>query len=527
MMRVLWKDGQGKTPRRNAAFDSGQMIEFPDFSPLRVTATSAAPTRAAFDGLDHVLVVAPRAADGALARLPYGKQLAALHARARKNDDELVSSRATNSRATGLTVASFKAKRGFAALTWAAKAVQESVRDKPRSLGIVLAGLAETEEATAAESLLAAAGAAAFALPAFKSERGPKLLASLRVFARGPVDLATARAQTLGNNVARWFTALPPNVLTMAAYRKSIEEIAKARGIHSRFLSERELGKLKAGAFLAVARGNATRDAGILHLRYRPTRGAAASIALVGKGIIFDTGGTNLKPFLGMLEMHRDMQGSAVAFGTLLALAELRVPFGIDAWLAITENRLGAEAYKSQDLITAVNGTTIQVIHTDAEGRMVLADTLALAAREKPGVIIDYATLTGSCEVALTGRYSGVFANRSAANALLQQAGSDSGERVWPFPMDDDYDELLKSDIADIKQCSAESAGDHILGARFLSRFVPKSIPWVHVDLSAGEHKGGLAHVPTEITGFGVRLTVELLTRTTRSVDDLKKRLEA
>ena len=158
---------------------------------------------------------------------------------------------------------------------------------------------------------------------------------------------------------------------------------------------------------------------------------------------------------------------------------------------------------------------------------MVLADTLALAARERPGVIIDYATLTGSCEIALTGRYSGVFANRSAANALLQQAGSDSGERVWPFPMDDDYDELLKSDIADIKQCSAESSGDHILGARFLSRFVPKSIPWVHVDLSAGEHKGGLAHVPTEITGFGVRLTVELLTRTTRSADELKKRLEA
>jgi leucyl aminopeptidase len=528
MMRVLWKDGQGKLPRRNAAFDSGQMIELPDFSPLRTTATSAAPTRAALDGLDHVLVVAPHGDDSALIRLPYGKQLAALLARARKNDDELVGSRAANSRATGLTVASFKAKRGFAALTWAAKAVHESLRDKPRTLGIAFAGLGETDEAIAAESLLAAAGAAAFALPAFKSARAPKLLASVRLFgARGAIDLATARAQTLGNNVARWFTALPPNVLTMAAYRKSIEAIAKARGIGSRFLGERELAKLKAGAFLAVAGGNATRDAGILHLRYRPTRSAQASLALVGKGIIFDTGGTNLKPFLGMLEMHRDMQGSAVAFGTLLALAELQVPFGIDAWFAITENRLGAEAYKSQDLITAANGTTIQVIHTDAEGRMVLADTLALAAREKPGIIIDYATLTGSCETALTARYSGVFANRSAANALLQQAGADSGERVWPFPMDDDYDELLKSDIADIKQCSAESAGDHILGARFLSRFVPKSIPWVHVDLSAGEHKGGLAHVPTDITGFGVRLTVELLMRTTHGADDLKKRLEA
>ena len=345
--------------------------------------------------------------------------------------------------------------------------------------------------------------------------------------ARGAVDLKTARAQTLGNNVARWFTALPPNVLTMGAYRKAVERLAKARHIGTSFFNESNLKKLGAGAFLAVASGNATRDAGILRLRYRPGRTTAPSLALVGKGVVFDTGGTNLKPFTGMLDMHTDMQGSAVAFGTLLALAQMRVPFAIDAWLGITENRLGTDAYKPQDLVTAVNGTTIQVIHTDAEGRMVLADTLALAAREKPAVIIDYATLTGSCVAALTERYSGVFANRGAANALLQQAGAESGERVWPFPMDEDYDELLKSDIADIKQCSVENAGDHILGARFLSRFVPKSIPWIHVDLSAGQHKGGLGHVPTDITGFGVRLTVELVTRTTGGADDLAKRLAA
>jgi leucyl aminopeptidase len=505
------------------------MIEFPDFSPLRTTATSAAPTRAALERLDHLLVVAPRGQHTALARLPYGKELVALRSRAARHDDDLASSHAPNTRATGLTVGRFDAAQGFAALTWAAKAVHECLHDKPRTLGIAFAGLDDAAARTAAESLLAAAGAAAFTLPAFKSDpkRSAKL-ASVRLFgAPDATDLHTARAQTLGNNVARWFTALPPNVLTMAAYRKSVERLAKARGIATRFVNERELRKLGAGAFLAVASGNATRDAGILHLRYRPERATAPSLALVGKGVMFDTGGTNLKPFLGMLDMHTDMQGSAVALGTLLALAELRVPFAIDAWLAITENRLAADAYKSQDLITAVNGTTIQIIHTDAEGRMVLADTLALAAREKPAVIVDYATLTGACVAALTERYSGVFANRSAANALLQKAGADSGERVWPFPMDDDYDELLKSDIADVKQCSVENAGDHILGARFLSRFVPKTIPWVHVDLSAGQHKGGLAHVPTEITGFGVRLTVELLTRTTSGADDLARRLGA
>jgi len=505
------------------------MIELPDFSPLRATATPLAPTRAALDRIDHLLVVAPRGDDSALVRLPHGRQLAMLRARATKNRADFASSRAPNTRATGLTVGTFAAERGFAALSWAAKALRESLRDKPRSLGIALAGFDADPERAAAESLLAAAGAAAFTLPTFKSEppRASRVT-TVRLFgAREPVDFAAARAQALGNNVARWFTALPPNVLTIGAYRASIEQIAKAHGIATRFFGERDLKRLGAGAFLAVAKGNSTRDAGILQLRYRPSRTPDATLALVGKGVLFDTGGTNLKPFAGMLDMHTDMQGSAVALGTLLALAELRVPFGVDTWIAITENRLAADAYKPQDLVTASNGTTIQVIHTDAEGRMVLADALALAAREKPAVIIDYATLTGSCVTALTERYSGVFTNRRAANTLLEQAGAASGERVWPFPMDEDFDELLKSDMADLKQCSTETAGDHILAARFLSRFVPKGIPWIHVDLSAGQHKGGLAHVPTDITGFGVRLTVELLTRTTSGPGDLARRLEA
>jgi leucyl aminopeptidase len=162
-------------------------------------------------------------------------------------------------------------------------------------------------------------------------------------------------------------------------------------------------------------------------------------------------------------------------------------------------------------VITAANGTTIQVIHTDAEGRMVLADTLAIAAKEKPALIIDYATLTGACVGALTESYSGVFSNRQAANAVAHLAGTASGERVWPFPMDADFDEMLRSDIADIKQCATSGYGDHILAARFLSKFVPASIPWLHIDLSAGQRKDGLAHIPSEITGFGVGLTLELL----------------
>jgi leucyl aminopeptidase len=154
---------------------------------------------------------------------------------------------------------------------------------------------------------------------------------------------------------------------------------------------------------------------------------------------------------------------------------------------------------------------SIEVVHTDAEGRMVLADALALAARDKPALMLDYATLTGSCVVALGSRYSGAFSNREGFRGKIVAAGARSGERVWPMPVDADYDEPLESEIADVKQCILESDADHILAFRFLSRFVPDALPWIHLDLAASEHKGGLAHVPTDVTGFGVRFSLNLL----------------
>jgi leucyl aminopeptidase len=151
------------------------------------------------------------------------------------------------------------------------------------------------------------------------------------------------------------------------------------------------------------------------------------------------------------------------------------------------------------------------VIHTDAEGRMVLADTLALAGRTRPRLMLDFATLTGACVTALTERMSGVFTNRPALNEALLAAGRASGERVWSFPFDADFDTDLESEVADILQCAIEGKGDHILAARFLSRFVPAESAWAHVDLAAAQRTGGLAHINTDITGFGVRYTLELL----------------
>ncbi|MGB5354836.1 MAG: M17 family metallopeptidase, partial [Woeseia sp.] len=307
-------------------------------------------------------------------------------------------------------------------------------------------------------------------------------------------------------------TSLPPNKLDAPAYCALLKTLARQQGCEYKKYCVAELQKKGAGAFLAVAQGNEDDSAAIVRLRYRPGKKVKKPVlSLVGKGIIFDTGGTNLKPFNSMLDMHIDMGGSAVAVGSLLAITEMRLPQAVDCWLAITENRTGPRAYKSQDVVTAANGKTIQTIHTDAEGRMALADTLHFASEDKPGLMIDYATLTGACVNAVTTRYSGVFTNRPDLHPKLKRAGRESGERVWPFPVDKEFLEELISETADIKQCSPSGGGDHIIAATFLNEFVGKDIPWVHVDLSACLRKGGLGHIPTNITGFGVRFTMNLL----------------
>jgi leucyl aminopeptidase len=488
---------------------------YPDLKLPRITQTGEPPTRTALESLDHLVVILPirpKAAD--YRRIPQAKQIEKLLAKTDAGSP--VISRLSNRRSTGVTAAKFADRTRFEALTWARKLVATCRSDKPARIGLYAPGLEDAEK-RALTALVAAALAAAFKMPSFQSKpRKDWSITSIKIFGVMPrLDLDSIRAQAIGNNVARWFTALPPNALDAKAYRRALQALAKEFGLGYEFLDDKKLSSLGAGAFLAVAQGNEHHEAGIVRLRYRPHRQKRADLALVGKGILFDTGGTNLKPFEGMLDMHTDMQGSAVALGSLVALAQLEVPYAIDAWLAITENRTSATAYKPQDVITACNGTTIQVIHTDAEGRMVLADTLALATKEQPAVVIDYATLTGACVRALTESYSGIFCNHEALNAVVHSAGVASGERVWPFPMDADYDELIKSEIADVKQCAASGSGDHILAARFLSRFVPDSVPWVHVDLSAGHHDNGLAHIPTKITGFGVGLTLELLNNRT------------
>lgn len=352
-------------------------------------------------------------------------------------------------------------------------------------------------------------------LPTWKKDDKPTPpLADLQLYGVTGLDLARERAIAEGNTLARRLTWLPPNLLTPSTYRAHIRELAKDLGWGVEEYDAERLRKLEAGAFLAVARGSRHEDAAIVRLTYggKGKRNKAGHIALVGKGICFDTGGHNLKPARSMLNMHDDMNGSAVALGVLLAATRLELPARIDVWLAIAQNHLSPDAYTQNEVVTALNGTTIEIVHTDAEGRMVLADTLTLAARGKPDVILDFATLTGSMGVALGERMSGVLSNRPSLAALAVAAGEAVGERVVAFPVPEDYDQALESQVADVKQCTLEGEADHILAARFLSRFV-EDRPWLHVDLSASRCKGGLGAVGTDITGFGVAWGVEWLER--------------
>jgi leucyl aminopeptidase len=460
------------------------------------------------------LPLAPSVADWQA--LPYAPMLRALHARKIRKAGDTFHLRVGPQAQTLLVVACVAGDAGtFERLQAAGKLARSVLEGDPRTVLIWQQGCsAEAADATF-QAAIAALQAAAFRFATFKSKPKPRAaLQSIDLARRGKLqELDVTLATAAGNNLARWLTALPPNTLDAGGYRRLLKQFAQRLKMKFKFHGETELKRLGCGAFLAVARGNAMRDAGIALLSYRPRGAAAPAVSLVGKGICFDTGGTNLKAHKGMLDMHTDMEGSAVALGSLYALKMLRSPLPVDCWLAITENRIGPFAYKPQDVVHAANGTSIQVIHTDAEGRMVLADALCLAAARKPRAIIDYATLTGACVYALTERYSGAFTNRPEARGLIESAGVSSGERVWCFPMDIDYDTDLESSVADVMQCSADAKGDHILAARFLSRFVPNSVAWLHLDLAAGTRHGGLAHITTEITGFGVRYTLDLLRR--------------
>ncbi len=469
----------------------------------------------AFAAASHVLVVMPKAKT-----LPTDKNLpgAALLKKylARKNmkpEDLADTPTAGDNGQGGLAVWVMldETASTFEQHTAIRKALQLLLDENPEAITISATGNAKQKQ-HAAELACYVGWVNATPMPSRKKKTDKKILKQIVVHGHQSADkLSHVAAQAEGNVLARELTHTPPNELTPKIYRNKIKALAKAHAWKMIEHDMKALRKMGAGAFVAVAQGSVEDDAAIVHLKYTP-KNARQKIALIGKGICFDTGGHNLKPARYMHGMHEDMNGSAVALGILLAATQLKLPLQIDCWLAIAQNHIGPNAYKQNDVVTALNGTTIEIMHTDAEGRMVLADTLTLAAREKPAYMIDFATLTGTMISALGNRYSGVLSNRENLIEKALAAGKQSGERVNPFPLDADYDVALDSKIADVKQCILEGEADSILAARFLNKF-NNNIPWLHVDLSASRCEGGLGAVSEAVTGFGVGLGLSILQR--------------
>jgi len=457
----------------------------------------------------HLLVLLPKAK--ALPKdVPQRELIAAVLKRRDMKADELAKSPVAANAENGALVAwgmlDFE-QDTFAQQVQVRKALQLLLAETPRSIGIVVLGDDAQRKRAAGLAVYGAwVNGAPLPLhkkPVRKNKAEHKSLQKIELFGCADKKIfAPLKAQAEGNLLCRELTILPPNELTPEIYRGRIKKLAQQHGWKHEEFDMKKLRKMGAGAFVAVAQGSDPEDAAIVHLSYRHPK-AKQTIALVGKGICFDTGGHNLKPSRYMHNMHEDMNGSAVALGILLAATQNKLAVNLDCWLALAQNHISPKAYKQNDIVKALNGTSIEIIHTDAEGRMVLADTLTLAARAKPDLMIDFATLTGSMATALGARYSGVLGNR---DELVQRAVSVSkqcGERLCAFPLDEDYEAGLESKVADIKQCSLAGEADHILAARFLKHFVD-DVPWLHIDLSSSRCEEGLGIVASDVTGFGV-----------------------
>ena len=393
----------------------------------------------------------------------------------------------------------------------------EKVRAKKLCLwiGTPIAELGRDVE-TAGQALAEGLVLGSYALRRFKTKpKGPYLA---EVVLCGP-GAAFARGARKGERIARANTFARELQDTPANLMRPRELVAAARTLaragsrtRVRILDERALTRLGMGSFLSVARGS-EEPAYLIHLVHRPRTRARGRVALVGKGLTFDAGGISLKPAAKMDEMKYDMSGGAAVLGVFHALAGLDLPFEVHGLVAATENLPDGRANKPGDLVRAMNGTTIEILNTDAEGRLVLADALVYAeTRVKPDVIVDLATLTGAVVTALGHELSGVLGNDEALQNELVAAGKASGELVWPLPLLEQHKEHMKGAVGDLKNINSGQGAGSSAGAAFLSHFVAKT-PWAHLDIAGTawgaderDYQGGSGG-----TGVGVRLLLAWL----------------
>ena len=300
----------------------------------------------------------------------------------------------------------------------------------------------------------------------------------------------------------------PSNQVTPTVLAEKAQQIAKEHGMEIQVFEVSQAEAMGMGAFVAVAKGSQEPGKFIV-LEYNKGKGLD-TIALVGKGITFDSGGISIKPSENMDRMKDDMSGAAAVLATLQAASILQLPFHLVGVMPATENLPSGKAYKPGDILKTLSGQTVEVISTDAEGRLILSDALTYSLRYQPKAIIDLATLTGACVIALGDFVIGLFGNDRSLLKRIEEASMKAGEKVWELPLWEEYFEYLKSDVADFRNVGTRAAGA-IIGGIFLSKFVEK-IPWVHLDIAGpASIEKERPYVPRGGTGIGVRLLLQLL----------------
>nr|WP_231747977.1 leucyl aminopeptidase [Auraticoccus cholistanensis] len=349
--------------------------------------------------------------------------------------------------------------------------------------------------------------------PLTSGEPAPAAVRSVAVVAdlgRGAKQLAEEVAATCAAVlVARHWVNLPPNLLYPETFAEEARTLARGSKLSVEVLDEADLAEGGYGGLLAVGGGSA-RGPRLVRLAYRP-RGARAHLVLVGKGITFDSGGLNLKPGDSMYTMKCDMAGAAAVLAATRAIADLGLPVQVTTYAAMAENLPSGSAYRPSDVLTIHGGKTVENVNSDAEGRLVMADALARSHADRPDLVIDVATLTGACMVALGDRIAGVMTNDEAATERVLDAAEVSGEEFWPLPLTDQFRDDLDSKVADVKSGGGRLGGA-MSAAAFLENFVPEGTPWAHLDIAGPAFNSGSAwgHVPEGGTGVAVRTLVEV-----------------
>ncbi len=379
--------------------------------------------------------------------------------------------------------------------------------------------LRETGLAAKAQAAVEGILLAAYRFDRYRTEKREELPAELRdvcLLIENQKDLReveagveTAHCICRGVALARDLVNEPGNVKSPAFFAAKATAIAQETDLKCTVLGKGDLEKEGFGALLGVAQGS-VREPRLIVLEYAGGNRDAQPIALVGKGVVFDAGGISLKPADKMDEMKMDMAGGAAVLGTLFAAALLKLPVNLVGIIPAVENLPSGSAIRPGDILTSLSGRTIEVLNTDAEGRMILADALTYAGRFNPRVVIDLATLTGACVIALGHHATAALGNHNGLIRQLLRAGDESGERLWQLPLWDDYAAQIKSDIADVKNIGGRPAGT-ITAAAFLQKFA-EDFTWAHLDIAgtAWEEKGR-HYLPKGGTGVGVRLLIQYL----------------